>query len=220
MIPGLVLWLDSSKGTVPDAQNPPLIKGWIDQSTHGNSASDNGFQVEPVLITLGYKSFDVVHCSPGGSDRYMNIADDVSLQFGKGSFAFMFVIREPQGTNPTLHLWSKGDATGLQISLDTNTITVATPTASAVAVFPNPATFHTVVVRGPALEIRVDGNTTTGQTSTSDISEVGSTSQVGAMVPNNMSAQVDYLQAIAYNVALTDLQVGGLEVFMKAKYGL
>jgi hypothetical protein len=216
-IPGLVLWLDSSKGTAADVSHQDRIAVWADQSSHGNNAHSGAYQQDPLLAQSGFKSFDVLKFSIGGSISALGITDDASIRFGTGAFALVFVISELNSQSSTL--WSKGGAGGLQVTADTN-INVLTPTASAHAFLPNPTGFHIVSVRGPALEIRIDGVPAAGTMSTSDLSATGGDLSVGAGSGANDFAEIDYLQLVAYKGAVTDGQIAGLESYLKTKYGL
>lgn len=212
-IPGLSLWLDSSKGTTPDLVHPPLISLWADQSGHGNNAKNSAYQQAPGLTVSGYKSFDIISFGPGTMSV---IDDDASLRFGTGAFALVEVLREPLANAGTTPIWSKPNAAlGFYVTLD-QAITATTPSATVAALLTNPTTFHVVAIRGPALEIRVDGVTTKGTSSSSDISQTGVQVWFGALGPD----RVEYLQVIAYKGAVSDLQMTGLETYLATKYGL
>jgi hypothetical protein len=116
------------------------------------------------------------------------------------------------------NLWDKGGPNGLYISADVN-INVTTPTASVHAFLPNPQSFHIIAIRGPALEVRIDGATTTGTTSTSNLDFTGTDLWMGAEGGANNSAEVDYLQFIAFKGKVSDGQIAALELYLKNKYG-
>jgi hypothetical protein len=215
-IPGLSLWLDSSKGTTPDSMYPNLVQIWADQSPHGNNATDQGYQEEPLLMKSGYKSFDVVDFNASSSPKIMNITDDASLQFGTGDFAVAFVMNAQ--TLPTIPIYEKDQQNGLTISVDQN-VNAITPTAAAHAFMMQNA-WHIVVVRGAALEIRIDGTPTKGTLNTSNLSASGVLLQVGAFASSNQSPTIEFLQVIAYKGTVSDTQVVGLESYLKGKYGL
>jgi hypothetical protein len=215
-IPGLSLWLDSSKGTVPDSQYPMLVHIWADQSTHGNNASTTAYQQEPALINFGYKSFNVVEYNVGGALKILTINDDPSLHFGTGDFAVAMVMKESQ--MQTTPIFQRTD-NGLVFSVDNN-FNVVTPTAQAHAVLTaSPTGWHIIVVRGAALEIRIDGVATAGTTNATDLSNPSSI-WLGAVIGPNEYATIDWLQVIAYQGHVSDAQVAGLESYLKMTYGL
>src|SRR6185437_12539568 len=118
----------------------------------------------------GHKSHDVVNAIPDGGAigaiQTVFVQDDPSLQFGTGDFAIAMVLNAQQLTEPT-KLWQKNWFT---ISVDPNqNLNVATYTAAAHAHMAL-GTWHVVLIRGPALEVRIDGMATTGTTSTDDLS--------------------------------------------------
>src|SRR5262249_22759945 len=139
--------------------------------------------------------------------------DDASLRFGTGDFAMVFVVAETHPEPATL--WNKG---GLTVTADM-LINVVTPTAEAHAFLPNPTSFHVVSIRGPALEIRIDGVVTAGTTSTSDVSGTGLPLEIGAGYGANNFALIDYLQLVAYKGKVTDGEIAGLESYLTTKYG-
>ena len=131
-----------------------------------------------------------------------------------GALAVVFVLKEAHIQSATL--FQKGD---LQITADVN-INVLTPTGNAHAFLPDPMSFHIVSVRGPELEIRIDGVPAAGTTSTTDLdAAVPSDLQIGAGGGANNFAAIDYLHLVAYKGAVTDNQIAGLESYLKNKYG-
>jgi hypothetical protein len=86
-LPGLVLWLDGSKGVT--LSNGLVIK-WADQSPNGNNALepvDKSSCVQAVSVVNGH---DVVRC---GAQQWLSVNDAQTLQFGTGSFGIAAVAR-------------------------------------------------------------------------------------------------------------------------------
>jgi len=219
-ISGLVLWLDSSFGVVADGSFPTLVSQWNDRSTAGNGAVDTAYQQEPTAVKLGYKTFDVLQFPAGGGNgnKLMSIADSVSLQFGTSPFALAFVFRIPKNQANTATMWTKGS--GLSVSVS-NIFTAGAGSASVSALLPNPTSVHVVVVRGPSLELRIDGAATSGGIITSDIGAAQFPVQLGAIAsaPND-PITIDYLAVLAYKGQVSDPDVKGVEAYLREKYGL
>jgi hypothetical protein len=121
----------------------------------------------------------------------------------------------PQNTTT---IYAKDPVNGLVISVDNN-VNVVTPTAAAHAYMTQDA-WHVVLVRGPALEVRIDGVTTTGTTSTSDLSAVGTSISLGPTAGSPLMATIEYLHFLVYQGGMSDAQAAGLESHLKTEYGL
>jgi hypothetical protein len=214
---GLSLWLDAGKG-ITFCSDGVKVDLWADQSGNGNDAKNNGgcsATSIPAIVKSDIKGHDAVKFS---GVRSAIIPDDPTLQFGTGSFSIIAVLTNVGGSSPA-HVFWKSNSVGtayFNVSLDAN-FHVTTPTASATAVFPSG--YHVVVVRGPALEIRVDGVSTKGTTSTSDISYPGTVNGVwigGALGSGDI--EYNLAEMIAVKGTVTDEQVAGVEAYLKAKY--
>src|SRR5262249_10638075 len=147
--------------------------------------------------------------------QIMTVADDPSLQFGTGEFTVVLVVHG--FASPSTQLWGKG-TDGLSVVLG-STIDAATPTASVGATWPLTDKFHVVTVRGPSLELRIDGGATIGATSTSDLSGDGVDLTIGVN-GSNSAGHIDYLQVLAYKGPVSDAEIQALEAYLIDKYGL
>jgi hypothetical protein len=196
---------------------------WADQSPNGNDARaacslSPGYA--PVLLPGDLAGHDTLKF--GTPSRITaTIKDAATLQFGTGPFALVAVLSAPTGTSGTDYFYKAGSTPGdsFQASIDSNA-NLTTPTAAAHAYFPATG-YHVVVVRGPALEIRVDGTAVKGTTSTTDISYPLSDVVIGVQVSDESTMkEIDLAELIAVKGAMTDGQVTGIESYLKARYKL
>jgi hypothetical protein len=211
-LPGLVLWLDPAKGLTVDGQM--TVSTWLDQSGKNNTAYQTNPSSRPLRITAGYKGKDVIAFG-GSSGQHLRVDDDVSLQFGTAPYMIAAVIRYKAGTNAR-NLWERNSQGSLVVSLDAN-VNAVTPTGEAHA-FLSSMTFHTVVIRGPAMEIRVDGNPTTGTVSSTDISNPGWWTLIGFCGVS--CGDLDMMELFASKGAVSTPDVVRAEAYLKAKYSL
>ena len=217
-LPGLSLWLDGDKGVslCPDGGTAQI---WADQSPNANTAKTycsggpTGFS-----MLLVFKSDIKGHDALGfGGSRNMTIKDDPTLQFGTGPFALVAVISGGIGSTATDVFVKSPGLPKLDLTIDTN-INVLTPSADSHSLFPATG-YHVVVVRGPSLEIRVDGVATKGKTSTDDLSLPGGDMSIGHSSLGGDTARDFHLaEFIAVKGAVTDAQVTGVESYLKSKY--
>jgi len=94
--PGLVLWLDSTRGLNPtdDAgADGGTIFSWADQSGYGNNATGVG---GPTVVNAALGGMPVVRFN--GTSDYLIVADSPSLEFGTGDF---LIAEVAQHTTPT-----------------------------------------------------------------------------------------------------------------------
>jgi hypothetical protein len=150
-----------------------------------------------------------------GAPNVVRVDDDSSLQLGTGAFAVALVLSFTAGQ--TTSVFVKDQVNGLNIALDQN-VNVITPSASAHAPITQGA-WHVILVRGPALEVRVDGVPTKGTTSTSDLSAPGQPVLAGTFAGSNAVGSLEVMQVVAYKGAVSDAQAEGLEAYFKNKYG-
>lgn len=137
----------------------------------------------------------------------------------RGDFAIAFVMRASASSDVTF--WSKGQWSSSNLALTYGqTIAVRTPSASAVAALPASG-FHVYTVRGAALEMRVDGMSTTGSTNTTDLSQPGGALNLGPLTGGSgVVANLECLELVAYKGTVSETQIQGLETYFKEKYGL
>jgi len=220
-LPGLSLWLDAGKGITPYTDG--TVEVWADQSPNINNAKcKNSFTSGAPVIKSAIKGHDAVKFGDGYGG-HCTVDDDPSLRFGTGPFAIIAVMSNPD-TGTAITLFQKvtyvaSAPHGLAVSLDTNVnvnINVATTVFDAHMFFSTPSSYHAVVVRGPALEIRIDGVATKGKTSTDDVSMVGSAIDIGCCG----ARELDVAELIAVKGAVSDAQVTGVEAYLKDKYKL
>lgn len=114
-LPGIALWLDSSKGVT---YVNTKATSWVDQSGNGNNATIPAGCNGPAQAANSLNSHDTLFFSdPGGvggtnAGGCFAVADAANLQFGTGDFAIFIVARY---TNPpgiamkdnTATFWSK-----------------------------------------------------------------------------------------------------------------
>jgi hypothetical protein len=235
---GLGLWLDSDKGVILTADTFFALK-WLDQSPLANLVhlSCGGGCSGGCTLTCGLKRF--IADTKGGHDAYqvpsfghidccnfdgstILVDDDASLQFGRGPFALFIVAKSP-GVSVPIDLWFKRDfgtsLEGLSVMLDTYKLEVKTATASAKLTFAaSTAGYRLMVVRGPALNLRVDGVVATGTTATDDLSTVGKTLVIGFPTASGGSGTLAIAEYVAVKGAVSDAQVLGVEAYLKSKY--
>lgn len=223
---GLSLWLDAMKGVTTFADGSMQI--WADQSPNINNAKGRcgggggcgGGTSGPLIIKSAIKGNDAIVV--GGYNRgYVNIPDDPTLQFGTGPFAIIAVFAVQMPTSDPVYVLQKSSPSGLpnefNVVIDSN-VNVHTPTADAHA-FVSDTVYHAVVIRGPALQVRIDGATTTGTTNTSDISYPAS--QITMGLPSTGSSgprEIDLTEYILVKGSLSDADVAGIELYLKNRY--
>ncbi len=212
------MWLDSSTGTTIDPQNPAHVAQWADQSGLGNNAKATAYQDMPMLLKANYKGFDVLRFVQNGGGLY-GVPDVASLQFGTGAFAIVGVVRGNESQGKGVFVWTKNNQDGLRVTIDGKIAKAVTLSASAQAALPNDGgfVFHVITVRGPSLEIRVDGVPTAGTKSTSNLDWPIWPVHMGA---GNTTGELYMLQLIAYKGSVSDAQIAGVEGYLKNKFGL
>ena len=218
-LPGLSLWLDSDKGLslCPDGVTAQI---WADQSPNANNAKttcsggSSGFS-RVVVLKSDIKGHDALSFVWSSS---MTIKDDPSLQFGTGPFALVAVLSTSGGSTATDLFLKTPGVRNLNLTIDVN-INLLTPSADAHAFFPATG-YHLVVVRGPSLEIRIDGVAAKGKTCTDDLSTPGGDVFIGGQQFGSIDTERDFHLAefIAVKGAVTDAQVTGVESYLKSKY--
>lgn len=233
---GLGLWLDSDKGVflTPDGINN--IK-WLDQSSFSNTTKMycGGGCSGGCPLTCGLRK--LVADTKGGHDAYQllssgtidcctfngtifTVADDPSLQFGKGQFA-IFIVAKALGVAAPIDLWGKypgGTTSGLSIVLDSTKLEVKTDTASGKLTYTSSSGYHLVIVRGPALRLQLDGATATGTTATDDLSAVGTTLAIGNVLGAGARGELAIAEYVAVKGTISDSQVLAVAAYLKTKH--
>ncbi len=220
-IPNLVLWLDSMKGITTDNVCTKNVVVWADQSPHKNNVKNT---LDPCLNTptvslSGYKSFDVVQFIPNGTGQLLHATDDLSIHLGTADFAIAMVMQNPQSGQDG-RIWDQG-AIQLFVHGPTSTFTASVQNVGNVLQAPlSASTFHVVVLRGPAFEVRIDGVSTKGTNPNVDLSTGGGLDFGCVATQGNDTPETDYMEVVEYQGTVSDAQVIGLESWLKSKYGL
>jgi hypothetical protein len=237
MLTGLSLWLDGDKGVTsavdPAAPTSPtlFVSLWKDQSGQGNDAkSPSSVSQQPTQNKSAFKGHDAVRFNYNCG--YITVADDATLQVGTGAFAVIVVASYQKGYQGNT-LFSKdpndpgGAVTGLRIDVTgapgaDAKIGALAPSADAYDSVGSG--FHAVIVRGPALDLRIDGVPIKGKTTTADLSGVGTPLRIGGFVVPTMSGGsvdcgvTDIVEYAVVKGGVTDAQVAGVEAYLKGKY--
>jgi len=220
-IPNLVLWLDSMKGITTDTTCTKNVVVWADQSPHKNNVKNTADPClnTPTVSLSGYKSFDVVQFIPNGTGQLLHATDDPSLHLGTADFAIAMVIQNPHSGEDG-RIWDQG-ALQLFVYGPTSTFTGSVQGVGNVLQAPlSTSTFHIVVLRGPAFEVRIDGVSAKGTNPSVDLSAGGGLDFGCVETQGNDYPETDYLEIAEYQGTVTDGQVIGLESWLKNKYGL
>jgi hypothetical protein len=232
VLPGLALWLDGSHGLSPTAGGAPL---WIDQSGQRNDAVAVG---APVIRPDAIGGRPAVHFN--GAPDYLAVQDSSSLQFSTGDFVVALVAAH---TTPTTGMWGYGlfyskqeqdppfpgpalvantvNRTGqieAQVALDTPSLIL---TAGADYNKGQPL-FLTMHRSGATLDLRVNGadaGSVTGPGAALDVSAAGQPLYLGGS-PKAQGMVGDLAEVVAIKGAVSDADIGALEAYFRAKYGL
>jgi hypothetical protein len=212
------LWLDGDKGVTLNTDGT-TAKTWDDQSGNfNNGRGECSGPYGPAVLSSALHGHNAMKLGSSGSNCGFVINDAASLQFGTGPFAVIAVVQQNSSTSLAAeNLYVKQGPTagaGLFVTADSN-VNATTPSAAAHAFMPSTG-YHVVVIRGPALEARVDGSSSKGSTSSDDVSYPGSYVLIGY----NDGRELDLAEMVAVKGSLSDDQVVGIENYMKAKYGL
>ncbi len=226
---GLSLWLDGDKDVTANSTGEVTL--WKDQSGQANDAKSLFTTARPTWNKSAIKGHDALRFH--SACPYLTVLDDPTLQFGTGPFMIVAVsawdsgyqgsviflkdLPDPGAVLGGLHLNYTG-----AVGIDAH-VSALTPTADAFDGFSN-TNFHAVIVRGPALQIRMDGVAVTGKTNTTDLSAVGKDVHIGGPVASMTSGgsancgQMDVAELVVVKGAVTDAQVDGLELYLKTRY--
>jgi hypothetical protein len=212
-LPNLVLWLNADVGVTLD--NNGNVTGWADQSGHGNDAAPPSPMGRPAFMASYVHKHGALHFSNCCGDTLW-VTDAPTLQFGKGAFAVAAVAQGGGGaflwdktTNLSRIRWELNPGMNNQVPSVASTLT-----ASVMATW-LAGSFSYASLRGPALEMRVNGVATTGQTSTDDISSPGQVVSISAA-----SGDLYITEILAVKGAMSDPDLAQLEAYFKAKFAL
>lgn len=213
-LPGLSLWLNPDAGVIEDPQHAGVLLKWQDQSGNGNTATSLAtqdglrFDIDPSAIN----GHDAFHCR-GPS---LEIADDPSVKFGTGGFTIAEVVRTANTVRTILwDMTGTPDAIRFEFT-DTNQLQLFTGSASVGAVEATPNAFHIVIVRGPMLELRMDGSQIFGTTSTANIIGTGNPIELCSLG----GPQVEIAEVVAVKGTVSDANLAKLQAYLQTKYAL
>jgi len=233
-IPGLVLWLDAAKGVTKNNQNQ--VSKWADQSGKNNDANQNNNTLQPVWTSNVINSLPVVHFSSSGSGSELDIADNMSLQWGTGDFLIEVVARFNNipnnglatgygifygkvGMNSGIFL-SANDVykmvAGVGAGIDQNNLWSAQS-----AYNDNTPRSYGARRAGSTLEIRVQSVVATSvmQNGNVDVSASGTNAIIGQfMAQAHLNGDIAEMIAVKGSISMTDLST--LESYFKSKYNL
>lgn len=209
----LVLWLDADKkvGIV----NGEIV-AWGDQTPFTNSATAlNNQMITHFQYGDPINGHQTIACV--GNGTLFAIQDSASLQWGTEDFLIGFVVHSQVSDSGTL--WLKDNGTLFFVGINQswqpyfaigmNTVTGpsgTTPIARA------------IIVRGKTMEIRVNGQVTTGPTITTDISNAGKGVVLCSM--NTTSGKFAIAEVVAKHGLTGDGEIANLEAYFKQKYAL
>ncbi len=173
MLPGLVVWLDDTKGVVQSTTVSGAVARWLDQSGTGNDATPVNtqgaagfnFTIDPAVVN----GHDAIVCP--GNGTYLQISDGSTVEFGTGDFGIVAVAKfaAPE------YVWEKvdpnGGGPGLALGFQSGNYQLSSePGANVVLAAAHLDAFHIVAGRGAQFYLAADGLTATGPASTSDLS--------------------------------------------------
>jgi hypothetical protein len=240
-LPGLALWLDSDKGVTLTADGYNLTK-WADQSPAAHPTriycGGIGGGTCPMLCGLrklaadtkgGHDAYQLlsrgkIDCYTF-MDSYLTVEDDASLRFGTGPFA-LFMVVKARDVGGEIDLWGKNSGgampNGMTVVLNNTKFEVKTTSAAAKLGLTASAAYRVVVVRGPSLQLRVDGAKTTGTTASDDLSFMGQPMVIGMQLSSGGSTfttpELALAEYIVVKGAVSDAQVLGVEEYLKTKH--
>jgi len=91
----LSLWLRADMGVTASGDK---VSAWADQSGNGNHASQASADCQPAYVTNAYSSLPVVRFD--GSNDYLSIANDASLNAGTNAFSIFALYRYTSNSVP------------------------------------------------------------------------------------------------------------------------
>ena len=232
-VPGLVLWLDGTKGVTADANG--LVSKWADQSGNGNDAVQATMGSQPLLVAQGINNKPSLRftTNPNGPYPNLGVADSATLQLGTGDFYIGAVVR-----------WSNAGSLGMIVSkqlgvspfagyamymnfttashaggqLDANN-NVGSATGS---LNDNVARQYAFVRTGGTASIRLNGSSDGTLPSTMVNSDaVGSTLSIGGLSGSGLHPlQGDIAEIVIVKGSITPANETFIEGYFKTKYAL
>lgn len=214
-LPGLVVWLDGTKGIVEDTTTPGRVKKWLDQSGHFHDATGvaNGNGL-PTIDVAAIHGNTAVLCQ---NQSLMTIDDAAELNFGTGDWGMAFVAKYTyQNGTAGPPIWEKTSKLDVQIT-GAPTLQIVAGGATAAVTVPTTGQFVLMSARGAKLEARAAGNVATGGTETVTTSEPGPVISI-CVSANGYS--IEMAELVVVNTTLSDADLTKTTDYLKAKYGL
>jgi hypothetical protein len=235
----LVTWLDASRSVAVDVSS--LVSSWGDSSGTGNNAVAAG-AARPTRTSAALNGRSVITFH--GTSTYLSITDSASLQWGTGNWTVVVVARysNAPGFTPagSATFWSKTDSGiprhGVQFQgnttsavLDTAVSRLNTNVLDGTNPF-NDSVWRVYSARRvvDTLQIRVNGNVeatspATASIAAENVDQVGQPVYIGG---TNVSGTPyglmigDIAEMVAVKGALSDVNLGKLEAYLKTRYAL
>lgn len=204
-------WLHGEAGLVYDPQFPATIIKWNDQSPNAHQAitGGQGHTLDPSALN----GHDAVRCGGG----QLQIDDHPSLQWGSGGHMIAAVVRtDPSLTGEALYWVKYGD--GLVALSQTGQFLIKYMLGNEVVGVSIPADaprWRLVIMRGPAMELRVDSYFSTGPAATANVDNVGW--PVGICWGATSTHEI--AEMIAVKGAVSDSDVANVKLYLEDKYG-
>lgn len=240
-VPGLVLWLDGTRGVL---EFSGVVASWADQSGQQNHAAQSITYNRPTFTAAAINGLPGVHFDMTAQwGTFLTIADSASLRWGTDDYYLAVVARFDndvggsgqnsrfgtfyfkQGASggPFFHANAPGKTPtsgfAAELSDDAEHRVVSVGTGY------NDAKGHLFAVRrrGTTLELRHNGLPDGAKTVPAvDVSAAGVAVSLGATMERIDSNRLngDIAEIVAVRGALTDASLAGVESYLKAKYAL
>lgn len=234
-VPGLVLWLDGSKGVTADGNGK--VSKWADQSGNGNDAVQATSAVQPTAVAQGINNKPSIRftTNPNSSPfPHLSVPDAASLRFGTADFfiaavakwsntsSFGMIVSKQAVASPFagyayyMSFPTAGKAGG---QLDANT-NVGSTLANLNDNTPRQFAFAR---SGGTASIRINGVSDGTLSNTSVNSDaMGVPLSIGGLAGSNglHPLQGDIAELVIVSGNLTSGNRDAIEAYLKAKYGL
>jgi hypothetical protein len=231
-VPGLVLWLDGSKGVTSDGSGN--VSKWADQSGNANDAVQATTNRQPSLVTPGINGKAVIRFNPPSATfPYLTIPDATTLRLGTGDFYITSVARRPVDNGSLGCVLSKQNAAGPyagyalyvnvsaphaggQLDANTNVLSSGGPYGDGVA-----RQFGFARATNTAT-LRVNGATEGTLPATAVNSDApGVALSIGGIVPNGLHPLVgDLAELVVVKGTISGSDMAAIEAYLQAKYAL
>ena len=216
---GLVVWLDDTRGIIPDPSVGGGVARWLDQSGHGNDANPINTGPATANFTLDaavINGHDAVKCGMDGT--WLSITDSADVQFGTGDFALIVVARYEGDANFIHKLDPTGGSDGWLLDVKTGVYRLDTPSGSAVVAETSSSKFHILVGRGAALQLMADGASGSGPTSTTNIDFAGT--DVKICDQGTIGTLYEIAELLVVKGTLSDTDLTNVTTYLKSKFKL